>query len=123
MTRTLRIIILAILLSGCVPALQSVHDQVYPIFTGVDGLKVAQWDNGRLRGNCTVFAKEVLSRALERGLEGAETVVVWRNEGDVLTGYRIIWHMVVIWDGYVSHNLGGRFVETEKKFFERWTRK
>ncbi len=117
--RTLIIIALSILLSGCVPALQSVHDEVWPKHDYVRGLPKPEWsDSGRFRGNCAAFASVVWTRAMARGMD-AEIMVVWRNEGDVLTGYEVKWHAVVISDGYVSDN-NYRWVYPEHEFWERW---
>ncbi len=111
-------IIIAILLAGCAPALQNVHDEVYSRYIPAPDIKVAQWDNGMFRGNCAAFAKVMLSRATEQGMD-ADYVVVWRNEGDVLTGYVMIWHAVVISGGFVSDN-NFRWVYPEHEFWERW---
>ncbi|KKL77839.1 hypothetical protein LCGC14_2030840, partial [marine sediment metagenome] len=103
MTRKTLIIAAIFLLASCAPALQSVHDGVYSKFTYVRGMPVAQWDNGRFKGNCLAFALEVLSRATERGMD-AEYVEGWANEGDVVSGYEIIRHAAVVSDGFVSDN-------------------
>lgn len=81
-------------------------------------MPVAQWANGRFRGNCVAFSNVVWARAMARGMD-ARRVTIWRDEGDVLTGYVMIWHMVVISDGYVSDNLH-KWVYPEQELWERW---
>lgn len=124
MTRKTLITVAILLLASCAPGLQGdlqrVHDEVISKFTYVRGMPVAQWDNGRFRGNCLAFAREVLIQATERGLD-AKIIEGWANKGDVLTGYKFIAHAAVVSDGFVSDNQY-RWVYPEREFWERWVR-